>query len=107
MSESDPPRRDPAPRPGAPTADVLTSDGDGYVIDAAALAPRLGLTPTALQREMRKGLVMNSVERGEGADAGRTRVTFRYRARAWALCIEPDGRVVEVPPPEAGRRPGA
>lgn len=102
MSQSDAPRGDDAPPP-----DMLIPDGDGYVVDATALAPRLGLTPAALQREMRKGLVMNSVERGEGADAGRTRVTFRYRARAWALCIEPDGRVVEVPPPTPGRRPGS
>jgi hypothetical protein len=31
-------------------------------------------------------------------------LTFRYRSKSWAIQIEPDGRIFEVPPPEAARR---
>ncbi len=40
---------------------------------------------------MRPGIAYGVVERGLGEDAGRLRVTFRYRARTWAAIIEADG----------------
>ena len=69
-------------------------DGD-VTIDAAALAPRLGLSIETLKKEMAKGLVTSIVERGIDDDSGRTRLTFRYGARIWRLVIETDGRLVE------------
>ena len=44
----------------------------------------LGLTPDFFWREMKRGIVYGVVERGEGDDAGRVRLTFRYRARSWS-----------------------
>ena len=54
--------------------------GDGEIIIAAELlAPKLGLSTEALKAEMRRGYVYSLAERGIDEDAGRTRLTFRYR----------------------------
>jgi hypothetical protein len=37
---------------------------------------------------MKRGIVSGLVERGEGEDAGLTRLTFRYRGRAWSAILE-------------------
>ena len=39
-------------------------------------------------REVKRGIVYGVVERGEGEDAGRVRLTFRYRARSWSITLE-------------------
>jgi len=76
---------DASPR-GGPTA--ITRSDDGFVVDAAVVAGKLGLAPDAFWREMRRGIVYGVVERGEGDDAGRVRLTFRYRARSWSVTLE-------------------
>ena len=79
---------------------------DGTVtVDAEALASKLGLTVEALKENMAKGLVMSVTETGEDEDAGRTRLTFRYRARVWRVVIEADGRLFEDPVPVANAKP--
>ena len=72
-------------------------------IDADMLAPKLGLSPEALKAEMRKGTVSSVAETGINEDAGRTRVTFRYRSRAWTVVVDSDGNLVEsiAPAPKA------
>jgi hypothetical protein len=40
---------------------------------------------------MRRGLVYSVAERGIDEDEGRTRLTFRYRARSWTVVVKPDG----------------
>ena len=65
-------------------------------IEAAYLAAHLGLTVEELQAEMRRGIVFGVTERGIGDDFGRTRLTFRYRARSWSVVIEPDGSFHEA-----------
>jgi hypothetical protein len=37
------------------------------------------------------------VERGMGEDAGRLRLTFRYRTRAWTVVVQRDGTLSEEP----------
>lgn len=71
---------------GGPTA--ITRSDDGFVVDAALVAGKLGLAPDAFWREMQRGIVYGVVERGEGDDAGRVRLTFRYRARSWSVTLE-------------------
>lgn len=63
-------------------------------VDAAVVATLLGLSPTVLMTEMKRGLVYQVTERGEGADAGRYRLTFRYRAREAVLVVDADGHPV-------------
>jgi hypothetical protein len=83
---------------------VSFSNGD-ITIDAEALAPKLGLTVRALKENMAKGLVLSVAETGEGEDAGRTRLTFRYRARVWRVVIEADGSLFEDPLLVANAKP--
>lgn len=85
--------------PLPPTA-VQIEDGQ-ITIDADVLAPKLGLAVAALKENMAKGLVVSVTETGEGADAGRTRLTFRYRARVWRIVVDVDGRLFEDPVPVA------
>lgn len=85
-----------------PTADAPIRIENGEVtVDAAFLAPRLGLPIDKLQAEMRRGAVVSTVEEGRDEDAGRTRITVRYGARLWGAVVEPDGPIVEAPPPGA------
>ena len=70
---------------------AITKPDDGYVVAAEMVAPQLGLALDAFWREMRRGIVYGVVERGEGEDAGRTRLTFRYRSRSWSIIVE-EGR---------------
>ena len=68
-------------------------------IDAEVLAPGLGLTVEALKENMARGLVVSVTETGQDEDAGRTRLTFRYRARVWRVVIDTDGTLFEDPVP--------
>jgi len=77
-----------------PTAAITIADGE-ITVDAELLAPKLGLSAAALKAEMRKGGIDSVAEAGIEEDAGHTRVTFRYRTRAWTAVVEPDGSVVE------------
>lgn len=82
----------------SPTPDPPICVVDGEItVDAIFLAPKLGLFVEALQREMRLGRVVSTVEEGRDDDAGRFRVTFRYGTRVWRAVVEADGRHVELP----------
>ena len=67
------------------------------IIEAAHLAAKLGLSVDRLRAEMQRGIVYGVVERGVGEDAGRLRLTFRYRARSWTVMVEADGTLNEAP----------
>ena len=71
--------------------------GDEATIEAGHLAAKLGLSVDRLRAEMRRGIVYGVIERGVGEDAGRLRLTVRYRARSWTVVVEADGTLNEVP----------
>ncbi|WP_425450058.1 DUF6522 family protein [Virgifigura deserti] len=73
----------------SPTASA--SESREFVVDAVAIAPRLGLTPERFMEELRRGLVFQVTETGVGEDAGRIRLTFRYRAREFSMILNADG----------------
>ena len=77
-----------------PGSAISIADGE-ITIDAELLASRLGLTAASLKAEMRKGIVYSVAETGINEDVGRTRLTFRYRSRAWTVVVDPDGNLVE------------
>ena len=85
-----------------PASAITIADGE-ITIDAELLASRLGLSAASLKAEMRKGIVFSVAETGINEDIGRTRLTFRYRSRAWAVVVDPDGNLVEsiAPAPKA------
>jgi len=66
-------------------------------VEAGYLAARLGLSVARLRAEMRRGIVYSAVERGVAEDAGRLRLTVRYRARAWMMVVQRDGTLSEAP----------
>lgn len=68
-------------------------------VEAAFLAPKLGLNVETLQAEMRRGAVVGVVEEGRDEDAGRLRVTFRHGERRWHAVIAADGSISEAPVP--------
>ena len=80
--------------------DVISYQEGRIVVASDYLAPRLGLDAETLRSEIRAGRVLSREERGEGADAGKVRLTARYGRRAWAAEIGPDGAAVEIPPPK-------
>ena len=71
--------------------------GDDVTVEATYLAARLGLPVERLRTEMRRGIVYGVVERGIGEDAGRLRLTFRYRTRGWTVVVQRDGTLSEAP----------
>ena len=80
-----------------PALTITIADGE-ITVDAELLAPKLGLSAEALKAEMRKGNVESVAETGIDEDAGRTRVTFRYRTRAWTGVVDADGTCKSVRP---------
>ncbi len=78
---------------------VVDVRGEEATIEAGFLAAKLGLSLDRLRAEMRRGIVYGVVERGVGEDAGRLRLTVRYRARSWTVVVEADGTLNEVPAP--------
>lgn len=83
-------------------------DADGsFVLDAERLARRFGWSVEELRGLMRRGLVTSRVERGEGEDAGRWRLSALCGNRRWQAIVRDDGTVaeeqIEFVPPQ-GRR---
>lgn len=71
-----------------PHAPAISVSDDGFIVEAELIAEKLGLTPEAFWREMKRGIVYSVVERGEGDDQGRTRLSFHYRARSCSVILE-------------------
>ena len=85
-----------------PGSAISIANGE-ITIYAELLASKLGLSAASLKAEMRKGIVSSVAETGHNEDVGRTRLTFRYRSRAWTVVVDPDGSLVEsiAPAPKA------
>lgn len=72
----------------------IDAAGD-VVLDAEAMAALLGAPLDEVLADLRAGAVYSVVERGEGADAGRLRLTLRRRATSRTLIVEAaTGRVL-------------
>jgi hypothetical protein len=80
---------------------------EGFTIDAEDLARLLEIGPSEVRRLLQAGAITSRVERGEGADAGRFRLTWTWGARRVRLIVAEDGRVLQRSrsgfPPETGR----
>ena len=69
-------------------SEAVSHSGDGFTVDAEFIAGKLGLSPEIFWREVKHGIVYGIVERGEGEDAGRVRLTFRYPAISCSITLE-------------------
>lgn len=73
---------------------ILARDDSGeFLLPADMLAERFGWPTETLRDMMRRGLVSSRVERGEGEDAGRWRLSVRCGNRRWQAIVEADGTV--------------
>lgn len=83
-------------------------EGEGFVVEAALLAEAFGLTEAGVRAAMRAGRIRSRCERGEGADAGRWRLTFEHAGRALRLVVDDSGSLLQRasfpvrPPPRDG-----
>jgi hypothetical protein len=79
-----------------PSSPVIEIQGFDVTVEASYLAAGLGLSVDQLRTEMRRGIIYSAVERGIGEDAGRLRLTVRYRARVWTVVVQRDGTLSEA-----------
>ncbi|MRX49507.1 hypothetical protein GI374_03420 [Paracoccus sp. S-4012] len=86
-------------------ATVEFGPGGDVQIDAEALAGRLGLSQAALREGMRDGTITSRVERGQGTDAGRTRLTVFTAAKRLRLVVDAGGHVLQSEVADFGDRP--
>ena len=61
---------------------------DGFTVDVELVARQFRVSPEAFWLDLKRGAVAAVVERGEGDDAGRTRLAFRYRDRRCSIVLD-------------------
>lgn len=64
------------------------SESGDIVLNPDELAQEFQLSADTLRRYLRMGLVASTVERGEGNDLGKVRITVRVGNRIWQAVIE-------------------
>ncbi len=95
-----------ADRDGFP---ILRDASGAFVLDAGGIAARFGWSEAEWRGMQRRGLVTSRVERGEGDDHGRWRLSVHCGNRRWFAIVSDDGAVIEekldfLPsPPRRGR----
>ncbi len=72
---------------------VRIEDGD-IEIDAVYLAEAFRLDPAEVPELLRSRRIMAQCERGEGEDAGRYRLSFRFAASQLMLVVDERGEIV-------------
>ena len=72
----------------------IERDGEGFVIPAVLLAEAFRMTEDDVRRAMREGTLTSRCEAGEGADAGRWRLTFRHAGRACRFTLDATGAIL-------------
>ncbi len=72
-----------------------TIESDGAItVQAEPVAAGLGLSIEAFLGNLRAGVVFQAMERGIDEDAGRLRITFRYRNRQFQVVTDGGGRIL-------------
>lgn len=74
---------------------VLAGEQGDFTLDAGIVARAFGFAVEELHDNMRRGLVTSAVERGEGEDEGRWRLSVRCGNRRWQAIVGPDGTIAE------------
>lgn len=87
----------PISRPAADTPLATFEDDGAITVPMEIVALGLGVPVETVLANLRAGLVYQTTERGVGEDAGRFRITFRFRSRECRLIVEQCGRILPVP----------
>lgn len=74
---------------------VTRDAGGSFVIDAEKIAARFGRSAGEWRDMQRRGLVTSRVERGEGDDEGRWRLSVICGNRLWLAVVADDGALIE------------
>ncbi|MDX3810127.1 DUF6522 family protein [Bosea thiooxidans] len=64
-----------------------------FVLDAKVVAERFSISENQLRAYMQRGQFRSRVEKGEGEDAGRWRLTLRCGNRIWRGVFGADGKL--------------
>ncbi len=72
-------------------------------VDAEVVAKALKIAPRELQQRMREGTVTSRFEHGEGADAGRVRLTFYSDSRRARITADTSGAILFCSAVDYGR----
>lgn len=73
---------------------LVRTEAGGFEIEAAYLAEQFLLDPSQVPELLRSQRIIARCERGEGEDAGRYRLTFRFGASRLSLIVDEDGEVI-------------
>lgn len=76
-------------------------------VDAEIVAKALKIAPRDLQQRMREGTVTSRYEHGEGADAGRVRLTFYSDSRRARITADTSGAILFCSAVDFDRSPKA
>lgn len=85
--------------------DPITFTDQGINIDAGLVAKGLHIEPETLRIALRDGSVTRTVEKGEGEDAGRYRVTFYAPNRRLRLLFTANGEILQTSSVAYSRKP--
>ncbi|UDL90436.1 DUF6522 family protein [Mesorhizobium sp. PAMC28654] len=93
---------------------TIKFEDDAVQVDAAIIGKGLDIDPWVVQSLIRESKITSRCERGEGADAGRLRLTFFLGNRRFCVIVDEAGRIIqrsaidfgELALPRALRRPG-
>lgn len=75
-----------------------------FLLDGSLVAQRFGVTTNRMRQLMNRRMVQGRVEKGEGEDAGRWRLTLRLGNRVWRGVFTTDGKLREETMGVARRR---
>lgn len=74
---------------------VKRDETGAFTIDAGKIAARFGWSAAEWREMQRRGLVTSRVERGEGEDQGRWRLSVICGNRLWLAVVAEDGALIE------------
>lgn len=73
---------------------MIERKGDDFEVGAALLAEAFGLSEPEIKARMRDGRITSCCEAGQGADAGRWRLTFTHDRNALRLIVDEKGNLL-------------
>jgi hypothetical protein len=74
----------------------IARNGADFVVPASLLAEVFKMTEDDVRRAMRDSTLTSRCEAGEGTDAGRWRLTFRYAGQACRLTLDAAGAILST-----------
>jgi hypothetical protein len=77
------------------TPDVITFDGNRFLVPAELIATSFDLAPADVPDLMRHGTITSRSETGVEEDAGRWRITFFYNGRTLRFTVDAQGDVLK------------